>query len=53
MTALFKKAVPNYDADRFYLSHMRKVLDWYDQIVKYASLDFVKEDEQQGAEEAA
>ena len=53
VTALFKKAVPNYDADRFYLSHMRKVLDWYDQIVKYASLDFVKEDEQQGAEEAA
>lgn len=53
VTALFKKAVPNYDADRFYLSHMRKVLDWYDQIVKYASLDFVKEDEQHGAEEAA
>ena len=53
VTALFKKAVPNYDADRFYLSHMRKVLDWYDQIVKYASLDFVKEDEQQDAEEAA
>lgn len=49
IVALFKKAIPNYDADRFYLSHMRKVLDWYSQIVKYASLDFVeeKEDEQQ------
>lgn len=42
----FAKAIPNYDADRFYLSHMRKVLDWYDQIVKYASLDFVNEDEE-------
>ena len=47
--ALFEKAVPDYDADRFYVSHMRKVIDWYDQIVKYASLDFVKEDEAQEA----
>ena len=46
IVALFGKAVPNYDAERFYLSHMRKVLDWYGQIVKYASLDFVKADEQ-------
>ena len=51
IVALFGKAVPNYDGERFYLSHMRKVLDWYDQIVKYASLDFVKADEQ--SEEAA
>ena len=49
LTALFKKAIPNYDADRVYVSHMRKVIDWYDQIVKYASLDFVKEDEAQEA----
>ena len=46
LVALFKKAIPNYDADRFYVSHMRKVVDWYNQIVKYASLDFVKEEEQ-------
>ena len=45
IVALFRKAIPDYDADRFYVSHMRKVLDWSDQIVKYASLDFVKEDE--------
>lgn len=42
----FAKAIPDYDADRFYLSHMRKVLDWYSQIVKYASLDFVNDDEE-------
>lgn len=48
--ALFRKALPNYDEERFYLSHMRKVLDWYDQIVKYASLDFVKEDDGQQQE---
>ena len=45
LVALFRKAIPNYDADRFYVSHMRKVVDWYSQIVKYASLDFVKEEE--------
>ena len=50
VVALFEKAVPNYDPDRFYLSHMRKVLDWYSQIVKYASLDFVKEDEGESGE---
>ena len=40
-------------ADRFYVSHMRKVIDWYSQIVKYASLDFVKEEEQNDAEKEA
>lgn len=51
VVALFDAAVPNYDSDRFYLSHMRKVLDWYEQIVKYASLDFVKEDEGKSGDE--
>ena len=45
LKALFAKAIPDYDADRFYLSHMRKVVDWYAQLVKYASLDFVKEED--------
>ena len=52
LVALFRKAIPNYDADRFYVSHMRKVVDWYAQIVKYASLDFVKQEEPSDAPEA-
>ena len=48
---LFRKAIPNYDADRFYLSHMRKVVDWYNQLVQYASLDFVKPEENADAKE--
>ncbi len=43
--AVFEKAVPNYDPDRFYVSHMKKILDWYNELVKYASLDFVEEEE--------
>jgi dephospho-CoA kinase len=44
--ALFSKAVPNYDPDRFYASHMKKILDWYKEIALYASLDFVVEEEE-------
>jgi len=42
---LFDKAVPDYDSDRFYLSHMKKVVDWYNELLQYASLDFEKEEE--------
>ena len=50
--ALFDKAVPNYDASRFYFSHMKKILDWYNELVKYASLDFAEEEEAAGEENA-
>lgn len=38
--AFFDKAVPDYDGDRFYVSHMKKVLDWYNTLRQFASLDF-------------
>lgn len=40
LKSLFAKAVPDYDGERFYVSHMRKVVDWYNCLLKYASLDF-------------
>lgn len=43
--AIFDKAVPNYDSDRFYLSHMRKIIGWYTELKTYASLDFEVEEE--------
>ena len=52
LKALFAKAVPDYDADRFYVSHMKKVVEWYNELKKYASLDFADE-EQAAGEEAA
>jgi len=45
LKAIFQKAVPDYDQDRFYVSHMKKVHDWYNQLARYASLDFVEEEE--------
>lgn len=41
---LFDEAIPNYDADRFYISHMKKVVDWYSQIDRFASFDFENEE---------
>lgn len=43
--ALFAKAVPDYDGSRFYVSHMKKVVDWYNCLLKHASLDFVNPEE--------
>lgn len=45
LKSLFEKALPDYDRDRFYVSHMKKVVDWYNFLKKYASLDFVDPDE--------
>jgi hypothetical protein len=50
--ALFEKAIPDYDADRFYVSHMKKVVDWYNELKNYASLDFVEEEEETPEAEA-
>ena len=52
IVALFEKALPDYDGDRFYVSHMKKVVDWYNELKNFASLDFVEEDEEAAEPEA-
>lgn len=51
LKALFEKAVPDYDGDRFYVSHMKKVVDWYNDLKNYASLDFENPEEESAPEE--
>ncbi len=51
LVKFFEEAVPSYDKDRFYVSHMKKVVQWYNILKEHASLDFVEpekveEDEQ-------
>lgn len=41
----FAEVVPGYDSERFYPSHMKKVVQWYNILKEYASLDFVDEEE--------
>ena len=52
LKALFGKAVPEYDGDRFYVSHMKKVVEWYNALKKYASLDFVTDEDREKEQEA-
>ena len=51
LKALFEKALPTYDRDRFYVSHMKKVVEWYNALKNYASLDFVNPDEESADQE--
>lgn len=36
----FAKVQPDYDRDRFHVSHMKKVVTWYNLLKDFASLDF-------------
>ena len=51
LKSLFAKAVPDYDEDRFYVSHMKKVVEWYNDLKAHASLEFVEEEEEAEAVE--
>ena len=53
LKALFAKALPDYDANRFYVSHMKKVVEWYNELKEFASLDFVQEGEEAAQEPAS
>ncbi|PKP42075.1 MAG: hypothetical protein CVT93_05265 [Bacteroidetes bacterium HGW-Bacteroidetes-10] len=44
----FGEVIPDYDRDRFYVSHMKKVVEWYNTLRDFASLDFEKEEEESG-----
>ena len=46
----FGKVLPDYDRDRFYASHMKKVVEWYSCLKENASVDFVQEEEEQQEE---
>ena len=49
--AFFAEVVPDYDENRFYVSHMKKILGWYEDLRQYASLEFVEEEEEKEAEQ--
>ncbi len=51
--AFFKEVLPEYDEDRFYVSHMKKILEWYNLLQKFASLEFVEEEEDTPSEETS
>lgn len=46
LPGFFKTVVPEYDKERFYSSHMKKVLDWYNVLQAAKALDFLEEEEE-------
>ena len=50
----FRTVIPDYDSERFYPSHMKKVVQWYNILKQHASLDFeeVKNEEEEETEKA-
>ena len=40
----FAEVLPNYDRDRVYMSHVRKLIQWYNIIVEANLTDFVPEE---------
>lgn len=44
----FADVLPDYDRDRFYASHMKKIAEWYNTLKEFASLDFEKKEEESG-----
>ena len=53
LKALFEKALPDYDRDRFYVSHMKKVVEWYGCLAAFASLEFMTDEEREAEANAA
>ena len=52
LKAFFEKALPNYDQDRFYVSHMKKVTEWYNALKNYASLELLTDEEREAQQNA-
>ena len=51
LKGLFEEVLPTYDRDRFYVSHMKKVVEWYNILKNNASLDFESLEKPEASEE--
>lgn len=49
----FAEVLPNYDRDRVYMSHVRKLIQWYNLLVTAGLTEFVPEEPETPAEEEA
>lgn len=47
LKAYFSQVLPDYDEERFYVTHMRKILSWYNILVKYGLTDFSAEEKKE------
>jgi hypothetical protein len=52
LKAYFDKVIPNYDHERFYPSHMSKIIGWYNLLVSKGVTDFSEPVEETATEES-
>ena len=53
LKALFDEVVPDYDQDRVYVSDIKKIVRWYNELHDLNMLDFTEEDEKEENDESA
>ena len=51
LRSLFDEALPTYDRERFHLSDMRKLVQWFNILVKAGMTDFSIEEPEEATEE--
>ena len=52
LVAYFESVMPDYDRERVYLTHIKKMFSWYNILVANGIVDFVEEQEAEQAEAA-
>lgn len=50
--AFFAEMLPDYDKERVYVSHMQKIVSWYNLLVEHDLLDFSQDEETTDAPQA-
>jgi len=53
LKAFFETIVPDYDHERVYTSHMRKLVQWYNMLIAYGITDFTAPVEEKEEETAS
>ena len=52
LATFFAEVLPNYDRDRVYMTHVRKLIQWYNILVHEGITDFKPSDESEVEEES-
>lgn len=50
LQAFFLEVVPDYDAERVYISDIRKIISWYNLLLEHQLLDFTEKEEEKPEE---
>ncbi len=51
LKSYMEKVLPDYDRERVYVSHIKKLVEWYNILQKNDMLDFVEEEATENAQE--